>query len=150
MARQRSYSFMAMFASADERDRWIADNQPPGADAPLPDETADPGSEAEATAAEEADPPPFVIDAADTMQDGEGGYFEGAFARVMGPDKEAVAALATEHGARCCDPRMSGFAWSALAEICTGIPEDFATDFVEGHKEMGNWQPEVGGGGEMM
>lgn len=126
MARQRSYSFFALFSDANTRDKWIEAHQPEFY---------------------EGEPPtPLRIDMADTIPDGDRGFFEGSFARVLGADKEAVTALIEAHSEIAFDPRMSGFSWTGVAEICQGDPGDYATGYTEGYREKAEWKPDVGGG----
>ncbi|GAB4198331.1 MAG: hypothetical protein OHK0024_37010 [Thalassobaculales bacterium] len=82
-----------------------------------------------------------------SIRDDSGGFYEGSFRKLLSSDPGLLAEIIRARPANCYDPRKDGFAWRDMAAICTGLPEDFATEYVPAQEESIDMGLIGGGGG---
>ncbi|MBM3601131.1 MAG: hypothetical protein FJX35_23280 [Alphaproteobacteria bacterium] len=117
MARTSYYTVYVLFQNADERAQWEAR-------LPKPDLTG------------EAAPEACDIKSAAALDDGEGGFYEGDFIKVLGRREDLVRSIIELAPQRCFEPRKDGFVWQDMARICTGDPAKFAREHVKRRRSV--------------
>lgn len=119
MPRTSYYSVYVLFKSPEDRAKWETRlPKPADGEALLPE-----GCELQSSVA---------------LDDGNGGFWEGEFLKVLARREDVVADLIRADPARCYEPRRDGFVWPEMAPICTGDPAAFAREHVKTRRTYGD------------
>jgi hypothetical protein len=124
MPRTSFYSVYVLFKSPEDRAKWEARLPKP--------------AEGETGKLQGCEMLPSVA-----LDDGNGGFWEGEFLKVLARREDVVADLIRIDPARCYEPRRDGFVWPELAPICTADPTAFAREHVKNRRMYGDDQGEL-------